>query len=303
MHKKSSRILIVDDTMPNIQMLGTVLRQEDYQINIAQNGPQALRMAERVLPDLILLDIMMPEMDGFEVCMQLKENPVTQDIPVIFLTARVDTCDVVRGFAIGAADYVTKPVEASILLARVRTHLSLYHKTQELAAIAHRDGLTLIANRRCFNEFLERKWQQCLSSAHPLSLLLLDIDYFKLYNDTYGHLQGDEVLKRVAQVLQEVEQEYEAALAARFGGEEFSIVIANTNPEQAYQIAQALQEQIRHLQIPHRSSLIAAHLTLSIGVMTVVPNEQTNVEDFLEAADQQLYAAKDAGRDCIARNQ
>jgi len=192
----SPRILIVDDAPDNIRVLGTILRQQAYQINVAQDGLVAVNLIEKIMPDLVLLDIMMPEMDGLETCRQIKSNPDTQDIPVIFLSAKVEEADVLRGFELGAADYITKPFNPRVLLARVKTHVTLYQRTKELQSYAEKDGLTRLANRRCFDEFLSTEWRRCQRNQLPISLIMLDIDFFKDYNDCYGHLQGDEALNK-----------------------------------------------------------------------------------------------------------
>ncbi len=294
----AQRILIVDDTPDNIRVLGTVLRQQDYQINIAQNGVQALTLTSKIMPDLILLDIMMPEMDGFETCRQLKKDPITRDIPIIFLSAKAEDEDVLQGFELGAADYVTKPFNPKILLARVKTHLALRQKTKQLQAFADRDGLTLLANRRRFDECLKNEWRRCQRAKTPLSLIMIDIDYFKPYNDTYGHLQGDDTLKQVAQTIAAVGTR-PTDLAARFGGEEFAVLYGNTDHDTAIHFAQEIRQQIEQLHIPHSDSDISQVVTASLGVATCIPDEARSSLDLIKAADAKLYAAKENGRNQV----
>ena len=293
------RILIVDDVPTNIRVLGPVLREADYQVYVARDGYQALKMVEEVNPDLILLDIMMPGLDGFETCKQLKEKPETRDIPVIFLTARIEDQDVVRGFHAGAVDYVTKPFNTQILLARVRTHLTLRRQAQKLQSLADRDGLTMIANRRRLEEFLQHEWRRCHRNEEPLSLIMMDIDYFKPYNDTYGHLQGDDALKRVAEVLHEAAQR-PGDLAARYGGEEFALVLGATDIAGALNIAGKVRQRIAALALPHASSDVADTVTMSMGVATFPPDAMHNSpQAIIEAADTYLYKAKADGRNRI----
>lgn len=292
------RILIVDDTQKNIQVLGTILKREKYQINVAQNGLQAIQVAEKVLPDLILLDVLMPELDGFQACKKLKESSSTCDIPVIFLTAKVETEDVIRGFEVGGADYVTKPFNASILLARVRTHIALREKTKQLALFANYDGLTQVANRRYFDEFLDREWRRCIRSQQCLSLIMIDIDFFKTYNDTYGHLQGDEALKSVSAVIKEIGKRG-SDLSARYGGEEFVIVLGNTPAYAAQQLATKLCSDIHALQIPHSGSKISPYITVSLGVASIIPTIGMETSELIQLADKQLYNAKEAGRNQV----
>jgi len=298
MESTTPRILIVDDTQKNIQVLGTILKREKYQINVAQNGLQAIQMAEKVLPDLILLDVLMPELDGFQACKKLKESAITCDIPVIFLTAKVETEDVIKGFEVGGADYVTKPFNASILLARVRTHIALREKTKQLELFANYDGLTQVANRRYFDEFLDREWRRCIRSQQCLSLIMLDIDYFKIYNDTYGHLQGDEALKKVSAVIKGISKRG-SDLSARYGGEEFVIVLGNTPAYAAQQLAEKLCADIHALHIPHSGSQISEYITVSLGVASIIPAIEIENSELIKLADKQLYSAKEAGRNQV----
>ncbi len=296
--QSSPRVLIVDDTPDNIRVLGTILRQQDYQINVAQNGVQALNLTGKIMPDLILLDIMMPELDGLETCRRLKQDPITRDIPVIFLSAKAEDEDVLQGFELGAADYVTKPFNPRILLARVKTHIALRQQTKQLQAFADRDGLTLLANRRRFDEFMRSEWRRCHRAQAPLSLVMIDIDYFKLYNDAYGHLKGDDTLKQVAQVLAAVGNR-PTDLPARFGGEEFSVLYGNTDHETATRFAQDIRAHIEALQIPHSDSKVSNVVTASLGVATQVPDDQHSPLLLIEEADTKLYAAKEAGRNRV----
>ena len=290
-------ILLVDDNPKNIQVLGATLK-EKYQIQIAYNGNEALSLIEKKMPDLILLDIMMPHLDGIETCKKLKASSVTRDIPIIFLTAKVEPDDIVKGFDVGASDYVTKPFNTPVLLARVKTHLTLYQQTKQLRELTNIDGLTLIANRRHFDNFLENEWRRCLRSQASLSLIMIDIDFFKLYNDHYGHLKGDEVLKSVAQVINHFSQR-PGDLACRFGGEEFVMILSRTDYESAHTLANKVREKVESLAIPHEKSEVKNVITISLGVSSVVPNRNDTSQHLTELADKKLYKAKADGRNCV----
>lgn len=293
----SARILIADDTPYNLKVLHAVLSQHNYHTIIAQNGFETLNLAITEAPDLILLDIMMPGMDGLEACQHLKKDPDTQDIPIIFLTAKSEDDDIIQGLELGAADYITKPFTPKVLLARVKTHLALRQKTKELQEYAHKDGLTLIANRRRFDQYLESEWNRCLRTQSPLSLVMLDIDFFKYYNDTYGHLQGDEVLKITAKTLEKVVLGT-PYLVARYGGEEFAIVLSNASLERAIDIAAKAHFEIVNLNIEHNASKLR-RLTASFGIATIFPNENASIKDLINTADTRLFKAKENGRNCI----
>ena len=294
-----SRILIVDDTPQNIQVLGTILRQEGYRINVAQNGKKAIETAHKVHPDLILLDVMMPEMDGFEACLKLRQSEETKDIPIIFLTAKKELDDVVKGFEVGGVDYVSKPFNSIELLARIRTHLDLWHKTRQLQGMADKDGLTMIANRRRFDAFYDLEWRRCLRNNASVSLVMIDIDFFKNYNDYYGHLQGDTCLKKIAEIV-DLKCRRPGDLAARYGGEEFVAVLSETDLESARQVAEGIRQQVETLQIPHERSKALKFITVSMGLATTMPVSAENKMSLLSAADEQLYEAKKRGRNQIA---
>lgn len=295
---KQPLILIVDDIDNNIQLLGTTLSRNNYNIAVAKNGVEAISKAVKLLPDLILLDIMMPVMDGFETCQKLKELPETNDIPIIFLTAKVQANDIIKGFETGAVDYVTKPFNPTELLARVKTHLDLREKTKRLLELSNLDGLTEIANRRRMDEFLDLEWRRCWRSALPVGMLMLDIDFFKHYNDHYGHLKGDECLKAVASTITAMLQR-PSDLVARYGGEEFTVVMGNVDHKQTKTMAQRIHTAIGELKIPHEKSSVSPHLSVSIGCASMVPTEEKNTQTLLDAADKKLYEAKNNGRNQV----
>lgn len=292
------KILITDDIPANITVLGEVLREE-YEIIIATNGEKALEIAaSEDSPDLILLDIMMPGMDGYEVCRRLKEDEKTIGIPVIFITAKNEIDDETRGLDLGAVDYITKPFQIPIVKARVRTHLELKRKNDILENIAALDGLTGIPNRRQFDETVQREWLRCLRQGVPLSLIMMDIDFFKKYNDAYGHTAGDECLRRVALALKSSVRRA-ADLMARYGGEEFAAILPDTHSEGAAFVAERIRSSVESEGIPHEYSEVADHVTLSVGAATKIPQMDSTASEIIEAADRMLYEAKDGGRNSV----
>ncbi|MCP4694155.1 MAG: diguanylate cyclase [Desulfobacterales bacterium] len=290
-------ILIVDDASKNLEVLGFLLKK-DYQINLADNGYKAIEMAKKNSPFLILLDIMMPGIDGLETCKELKKLNEIRDVPVIFLTGRTRTEDIVKGFEAGAVDYVTKPFNTLELKVRIKNHIDLRQKTLVLQSLSERDGLTMIPNRRRFQEFLNTEWRRCSRNRSPISLSMIDIDYFKLYNDHYGHLAGDKCLKKVANAIAGCLYR-PGDLAARYGGEEFSVVMSDTDLPGAIKLAERIDASIKELELPHADSPVSDHLTLSIGIGAMAPDARNTPEQLIQTADDSLYAAKNSGRDQI----
>jgi diguanylate cyclase (GGDEF)-like protein/PAS domain S-box-containing protein len=411
-------ILIVDDAPDNVSLLRTMMLRQDYQTFVATSGERAIEIALRVKPDLVLLDVVMPGMDGLETCRRLKAHPATARIPVIFMSARGETEDIVAGFDIGAADYIPKPLRMEEVCARVRAQLRLNsgsaaqkeqaerlrmivdsmdqglliversgrvqyanpacdrylgyaadelvgrslaellaqqdsyadgatvmetigHGTREVL-IRHRDGglramdltmtpmhaaddlfvallhdithhkqsedalhraamldpLTKIANRRHFDAFLEKEWQRAIRNAQPLSLVVLDVDHFKLYNDTLGHAAGDVCLQKVAHAL-EAHALRPTDLAARYGGEEFVLLFAETPHEAAARLAEAIRTTVEALQLPNPRSPTSPWITVSVGVATIVPTQLDEIEQLFVCADRAMYAAKGAGRNRV----
>jgi diguanylate cyclase (GGDEF)-like protein len=295
------KILIVDDIPTNLKVLVNTLVNPDYELLVAIDGETTLQIAMSESPDLILLDIMMPDMDGYEVCTKLKMDVVTQKIPVIFITARGDEECETKGFEFGAVDYITKPFSPPIVQARVKTHLELNRQRDILENLSNLDGLTNIPNRRRFDAFLKQEWHWAIRGCYFLSLIMMDIDYFKLFNDGYGHLAGDDCLKQVAQTLaQTIDRKTD--LLARYGGEEFVCVLPLTDAKGAIVVANKLRESILSLNIPHAYSTIACQITLSLGVATQIPSRHTMPTVLIEAADKALYQAKASGRNQVKVN-
>ncbi|MFP4007131.1 MAG: diguanylate cyclase [Spirulinaceae cyanobacterium] len=441
-------ILIVDDFPDNIELLAFLLSQQGYTTTHASSGPEALGCIEQCLPDLVLLDIRMPHMDGYEVCQRLKTNPKTQAIPIIFLSASDETFEKVKAFDLGGADYITKPFQVEEAIARVENQLTirrqkiqlereiderqrieamlfesrsllasvldssvdgiaafrsirddedniidfqwiltnpvmarwvrshtealiheslrnfagsqpfeplfedfkrvvthghvlkkefLYkshahspiwfqivgvqlrdglavtfrditeHKEMELALqdanhalieLASLDSLTQVANRRRFDEYFEREWQVAFRNQKPLGLILCDLDYFKPYNDCYGHQAGDRCLEQVAAAMKSTVKR-SVDLVARYGGEEFAIILPDTEISGAFKVAEEIRAAVRHLKLPHQHSLISSRVTLSLGVTSAIPQALDESYEAIAAADTALYQAKSDGRDRV----
>jgi diguanylate cyclase (GGDEF)-like protein len=294
---EKQKILIVDDAPANIRILGQALA-EDYQLRIATNGARALEIVKSDTPDIILLDIIMPEMDGYDVCKRLKEDELTRNIPVIFVTGKTDEEHEFRGLELGAVDYIGKPFSIPIVKARVKNHLELKRRGDLLEELAFLDGLTCIHNRRRFDEVLDQEWRRALREGIWFTVMIIDVDFFKLFNDCYGHGAGDKCLRQVAQTLK---QSFSRAgdFVARCGGEEFAAVLTGTGLDDAIECAQKLREELASINVKHASSPISDHVTVSIGTASVQPCHESSAAEVLKIADQMLYSAKREGRDRV----
>ncbi|MBF0438101.1 MAG: diguanylate cyclase [Magnetococcales bacterium] len=288
-------ILIVDDETINIEVLAKHL-QTDYRVLFTTDPTKVKELAEQKEPDLILLDVVMPEMDGYEVCRQLKSQLMTRDIPVIFVTVMGEEQFEAIGFETGGVDYITKPIKPFLLRARVKTHIELKRQNDLLKRLASLDGLTGIPNRRRLDEFLNQEWGRAIRQKNtPLSAILIDVDYFKKFNDHYGHQAGDHCLQKIATALA-CALERKTDLVARYGGEEFACILPDTPLQGAIHTAEKIQQTVAALEIPHHRSDVANVVTLSMGVVSVTPQKGMNQEVVLATADQLLYAAKKGGR-------
>ncbi|MDY6802200.1 MAG: diguanylate cyclase [Cyanobacteriota bacterium] len=444
-------ILVVDDSPANLSLLTQMLSTQGYKVRVAPNGELALKSVQYYPPNIILLDIMMPLIDGYEVCKRLKAEQQTKDIPVIFLSALDEVLDKVKAFHLGAVDYISKPFENVEVLARIENQLTIQrqkkrleeeiyirkkieenlqesrgllesvlnssldgimafnsvrdkndnvvdfecllvnpvaaetigkakknlmrkHFLKELPSLkktnlleyytsivttgiiinkefyyeheyvkgwfqivavkigdgvavtfrditdrkrmeltlqqanlilekkANIDSLTHLANRRRFDEYLNQEWRRMMEEKQPLSLIICDVDYFKLYNDSYGHQTGDECLRQVAGAIARSVR-YPEDLAARYGGEEFAIILPNTRAKNAVKVAQKIRYELQKLKIPHRSSTASQYVTLSLGVSSMIPTEELSPADSIAAADEVLYEAKKQGRDRVVLKQ
>lgn len=292
--EEKQTVLIVDDAISNIKMLGEIL-SEECNVVFATSGKSALQQAEKLLPDLILLDIVMPEMDGYEVCRLLRQNRQTNEIPIIFVTALDNITDEEKGLEMGAIDYISKPFHPPIVKMRIRNHLELVRHRTRLKLLSTIDGLTGIANRRRFDDLFLKEWSRAQREKEAISILLIDIDNFKKYNDMYGHLQGDECLRTVAHALNTASKR-QTDVMARYGGEEFVAVLPKTTLDGAKQFAQKLNDIICSLNLPHEKNENYGKVSVSIGVTSVVPTEGLSPVEAIDFADGCLYEAKETGR-------
>ena len=288
-------ILIVDDAKENISILAELLRS-DYKIRAATNGEKALDIAfSENPPDLILFDVIMPGIDGYEVCKRLKADLKTKSIPIIFVTGKVNEEEEIYGFNLGAIDYIKKPYNSVIVKARVSMHVELKQHRDYLENISYLDCLTGIPNRRKFDEHLEFTWNLAIRISMPVSMVLMDIDLFKQYNDNYGHQGGDTCLTQIAQALSKVIVR-KTDFLARYGGEEFVCILPNTESDSAFVIAEKMRMSIISLNIPHASSSVDKIVTISAGVATKFPAKNLSNAELISAADKALYKSKESGR-------
>lgn len=291
-------ILIVDDEISNIEIMNAAL-EDDFDVSFATSGEQAIELAQSLLPDLILLDVMMPDIDGYTVCRELKSNPRLADVPVIFSTGLGGEDAEATGLAAGAIDYIAKPVQPVILKARVRNHIELKRLRDQLAQMAVTDALTGLSNRRQLEKVLKAETERLSRTGDWLSFIMLDIDFFKQFNDTYGHPVGDRCIAMVAAALNRAVRRA-ADISARYGGEEFACILPGASPEAAAAVASDIQAQIRYLGIPHMASPISSYVTVSMGVTSARCRPGMSYDLWIQHADQQLYGSKREGRNRLA---
>ena len=297
MIEKRQTILIVDDESMNFAILSKIFKdKQKYRVLVAKSGEQALKIVQQDIIDLILLDILMPGMDGYETLTELKNMECSKDIPVVFVTSKNENQDEAKGLQLGAVDYIKKPFYLPIVEARVQTHLELKLKNEILTELVSLDGLTNIFNRRKFDNTLSQEWKRALRANESLTLLIIDVDHFKLYNDNYGHAAGDACLRKVASTLSTCLRR-PADFLARYGGEEFAMILPDTDLQGGVYMADRVNHYIKGLRIAHDFSLTSRYVTVSVGGVTARPKCQSiGVEDLIQKADQQLYLAKESGR-------
>jgi len=291
------KVLVADDDAINREVLGDLLKPE-YTVLLARNGAQTLERAARHLPDLILLDVMMPDMDGYEVLRRLRADPHTAQIAVIFISGLDRPEDEANGLKMGASDYIVKPFNQTVVMARVALHLQVVRQQRMLERLANIDGLTELANRRRFDEIFAIEWQRARRNHAPLSLAILDIDAFKQYNDRYGHPAGDRALRSVARVAYGAMRR-PTDLAARYGGEELVLLMPDTDAANGRALTEELRQAIVGLGVAHEASPAAPMLTASIGGATLAAGASEAQVELFEAADAELYRAKQAGRNRV----
>ena len=289
-------LLIVDDEAINLQLLCTQF-QDQYRVLVAKSGQQALQRVKDNAVDLVLLDICMADMDGYEVLRHLKNNPLTQDIPVIFITAKTDALDEMMGLQLGAVDYIGKPLQLPIVEARVRTHMTLKRKGELLERLASVDSLTEIYNRRHFDLTLDKELKRSQRSGEPISLLMIDIDYFKQYNDSAGHSAGDYCLQQIAILLNNLARR-PGDILARYGGEEFCIIAPNVSINGARELAERCVQNIRDAKLTHPNNPKGNFVSISVGVACLYENQHAaTAKDLIDQADKCLYQVKESTRD------
>jgi len=310
-------VLLVDDQVMVAEGIRRMLdAEQDIDFHYCSDPSKAVQMAAQLKPTVILQDLIMPNIDGYTLVKSYRKEKITSNIPVIVLSTKEDPKDKSVAFENGANDYLVKLPDKIELIARIRAHTKAYltqlerdeafrklgelqkelqRSNAELQKLTCLDGLTCIANRRRFDDFIRK---ECLRSARDsttIALILIDIDYFKLYNDNYGHLKGDECLQKVAAALQKAVQR-PADLVARYGGEEFAVVLPSTDASGAMKIADSLRHTVEALELSHAYSPLTNIITISMGIACKVANEKTSPADLIEMADEALYEAKNAGR-------
>jgi two-component system, chemotaxis family, response regulator WspR len=316
----SLRVLLVDDQA----MIGEAVRralasERDLAFCYCGNPAKAIEVAEQFKPTVILQDLVMPGADGLTLLRQYRAHPPTADIPIVVLSTKEEPTIKSEAFALGANDYLIKLPDAIELIARIRHHSKAYlnqlqrdaaylalHDSQrqlmeinsELLRLTHVDGLTGLSNRRYCDEYLTAQWKLAIREQSPLSIVMIDVDHFKLFNDTYGHLAGDEVLKRVALAMQQSFVR-PTDLTARFGGEEFMVILPSTPPAALQRLGERLKRNVEDLSIRHTGSTVSDYVTVSVGATAVIPQQQASFLHLIKIADAALYEAKRSGRNRV----
>ncbi len=298
--KKTQSILIVDDVVQNIVLLNNALKS-DYIILFAKSGKEALEVARKNNPDIILLDIMMPEMSGFEVCKELKSDDELKNIPVIFVTALNDSLSESEGLKLGAVDYIRKPYNIDIVKLRVNNHLKMKRYQDELLILSNTDKLTGIPNRRALMDSIEKEVKRSVRNQSHLGFAMLDIDFFKNYNDNYGHISGDGCLHAVAQAIS-ASLKRPADIVGRYGGEEFLCLLPETDKQGVLNMSKEMLQSVSNLSIPHDFSQASDVITVSVGCCSLIPEYGQSIDSYIELADKALYHSKNNGRNKVSYN-
>ncbi|MDD1966878.1 diguanylate cyclase domain-containing protein [Pseudomonas sp. NPDC090203] len=319
--ENAAMVLLVDDQA----MIGEAVRrglanEENIDFHFCADPHQAIAQAIQIKPTVILQDLVMPGLDGLTLVREYRNNPITRDIPIIVLSTKEDPLIKSAAFAAGANDYLVKLPDNIELVARIRYHSRSYMTLLQrdeayralrvsqqqlldtnlvLQRLMNSDGLTGLSNRRHFDEYLELEWRRAIREQTQMSLMMIDVDYFKAYNDSFGHLEGDEALRQVAKAIR-ASCSRPSDLPARYGGEEFALVLPNTSPGGARLLAEKLRQTVAGMNIPHIAPVEGSVLTISIGLATVVPAVGSHSRQLIQSADQGLYAAKNSGRNQVA---
>ncbi|MGJ0352448.1 diguanylate cyclase [Aliarcobacter cryaerophilus] len=299
MEFKKPTILVVDDMTTTLLLIHDLLK-DTYEVKIAKSGTKALEILNAPNDiDLILLDIEMPDINGYDVCKRIKNNDTIKNIPIIFITGRTSQEDEEYGLNLGAIDYITKPFNKAIVKLRIKNYLDLKIKNDMLEKLSMYDGLTNIRNRRFFDETFEKTFNEIKRDKKSLAVLMIDIDFFKPYNDNYGHGQGDETLRKVAKALEKTIKRA-SDFVARYGGEEFVILLKDINKNGVEAVANNLLNAVRELKITHEFSKIENYVTISIGASFYNSSSDITKLELLLKADETLYSVKNSGRNNFA---
>ena len=290
------KILIVDDSLLQATQLKAII-EDEYDVTIAQTAEDGLRRAHDEDFSLILLDVVMPEMDGFTLLKKLQEELITQNVPVILITSLADAVSEQRGLVLGAVDYITKPYIPLVVKARVNTHVKLYRYRRQIEEQSMTDQLTGVANRRKYDRYSLTKWHEAARLRTPISICMFDIDHFKVYNDTFGHPAGDKVIAAVAKTISS-HLKRSTDFVARYGGEEFVAISMGDPSKKMFEHLQKVRQEIEDLHIPH-SPTVSEWVTVSIGGATVIPERGSAYDVYLKIADTMLYDAKKSGRNQV----
>jgi len=293
---KINSVLIVDDENSNIMMITKILNPY-YTVYAAKNGEAAIKAADKYIPDVILLDILMPDMDGYTVLAALKKSENTRNIPVIFITGLSNAADEEKGLTLGAVDYITKPFSSVIVKLRVHNQIKMLDQLRLIERLSKLDQLTELPNRRSFDEQLHSEWRRAVREQKLISILMIDVDKFKNYNDTYGHQQGDVALRAIAKTINSALKRSND-FAARWGGEEFSVLLPSTDSSGAFEIAEQIRRQIEDMNILSSDGSVSK-VTVSIGINAIAPADGGTINELISGADEMLYKAKKNGRNII----
>lgn len=290
----NTKVFVVDDNKKNIRLLQEILEDNQFEVHSFEDGLSVVTMAKELKPDIILLDIMMPQLDGFEVCRQLKNDMGTRDIPVIMITAKAEGEDVKKALELGVFDYIKKPIDEVETLARINAALRYQEHQDQLQQLAMKDSLTGLYNHALLTDSLERELRKAIRTNGRVAYAMLDIDFFKAINDTYGHEAGNRVLKEIASILsRNIRREN---IVGRYGGEEFGLILPDVSGEQAYQLCERIRKTVEDFLFD--LGPLSVKVTVSIGVC-ISSSDMKDKQELIQMADQMLYAAKAKGRNRV----